>query len=150
VDVGTGAGFPGLAIKIARPEIKMTLVESKEKKVAFLHHMTGRLGLSGVSVIHGRIGARGAHSNMVPTGPFDLLLSRAVSPRVILKDSYRIVRPGGRILLFQREKDIAETREYLDGHHDIRIEEVHPMSFSLFPVAFSLVLLTCTSQGVSK
>ena len=50
-DVGTGAGLPGLPLKIYRPDIKMTLIESSQKKVSFLKYLVSRLGLEGVEVI---------------------------------------------------------------------------------------------------
>src|SRR5581483_1522907 len=55
IDIGSGAGFPGLVLKIARPHLEMTLVESAQRKATFLHHIIGTLGLTGVSVIHDRL-----------------------------------------------------------------------------------------------
>ncbi len=136
VDVGTGAGFPGLVLKIARPQISMTLLEATGKKVAFLHHIVGSLGLSGVSIINDRIGERNAHQW---SGSFDLLTTRAVSPRVIFKEVYRIVRPGGKILLFQGQEETIQTA--LQGMKSISIERILPVNGPHFKKTFSLVLL---------
>lgn len=50
-DLGSGAGFPGLVLKLARPELLLTLVEARQKKVAFLEYLIARLELTGVSVV---------------------------------------------------------------------------------------------------
>lgn len=55
VDVGTGAGFPGIPLKIVNPEIKLTLVESVGKKVEFCQHIIQTIGLNDVEVIHSRV-----------------------------------------------------------------------------------------------
>ena len=54
IDVGTGAGFPGLALKIAFPELQVTLLDSLNKRVQFLNAVVQKLELSGVETIHGR------------------------------------------------------------------------------------------------
>ena len=52
IDVGSGGGFPGLPIKIVRPELQLTLLEASGRKVNFLQHLIQRLGLGGVSAVH--------------------------------------------------------------------------------------------------
>jgi 16S rRNA (guanine527-N7)-methyltransferase len=52
VDLGSGAGFPGLVLKLARPALNLALVESRQKKAAFLEYLVSRLGLTGVEVVH--------------------------------------------------------------------------------------------------
>ena len=54
LDVGSGAGFPGLPLKIANPQIDLTLLEATAKKTAFLRHVIDKLGLEGVEVVTGR------------------------------------------------------------------------------------------------
>ncbi|MCR5430655.1 MAG: 16S rRNA (guanine(527)-N(7))-methyltransferase RsmG, partial [Eubacterium sp.] len=54
IDVGTGAGFPGIPIKIIWPEIKVTLLDSLDKRVGFLKEVIEELGLEGIEALHGR------------------------------------------------------------------------------------------------
>jgi 16S rRNA (guanine527-N7)-methyltransferase len=97
LDVGTGAGFPGLVLKLQDPDLAVTLLEPSQKKAAFLHHMIGLLGVSGVTVLIQRL------EDLVPgqVGPFDLLTTRAVKPELVLTQAPRFLAPGGQILLFR-------------------------------------------------
>ncbi|TAL11772.1 MAG: 16S rRNA (guanine(527)-N(7))-methyltransferase RsmG [Nitrospirae bacterium] len=97
LDVGTGAGFPGLVLKLQDPDLAVTLLEPSQKKAAFLHHMIGLLGISGVAVLIARL----EDLDPVQTGPFDLVTSRAVRPELILTEAPRLLARGGRVLLFR-------------------------------------------------
>ncbi len=55
LDLGSGAGFPGLALKLARPDLALTLVEAREKKTAFLEYLVGRFRLTGVQVVQAHL-----------------------------------------------------------------------------------------------
>jgi 16S rRNA (guanine527-N7)-methyltransferase len=97
IDIGAGAGFPGLPLKILRPELQLTLVESIAKKAAFLEHIVGLLGLSGVQVVVGRAEAAGrdpAHRER-----YDVAVARAVAElRVLAEYCLPLVCVGGRFL----------------------------------------------------
>ncbi len=77
MDVGTGAGFPGLALRIAFPDIQVTLMEATGKKVAFLDHVARQLGLSGVRTLH----ARAEEAGHMPgeRAAYDVVVARAVA-----------------------------------------------------------------------
>jgi 16S rRNA (guanine527-N7)-methyltransferase len=98
VDVGSGAGFPGLPLKIARPELDVLLVEATGKKVSFLDHVIAELGLTGVSALHARAEAIGQDQSYRAT--FDLATARAVAALpVLLELCLPLLRVGGRALL---------------------------------------------------
>jgi len=76
LDIGSGAGFPGLALKIARPSLAVTLVEPRQKRVSFLRHVVRTVGLSGIEVIAERI-EPGQATLQGETGSFPIITSRA-------------------------------------------------------------------------
>ena len=98
LDVGTGAGFPGLVLKLQDPDLAVTLLEPSQKKVAFLHHMIGLLGLSGVTVLIQRLEKLAGPDH---EGHYDLVTTRAVRSELILAQAPRLLASGGHILLFR-------------------------------------------------
>lgn len=94
IDIGTGAGFPGVVLKIARPDIKLTLLDSLQKRIGFLDYLCGELGLE-VTTIHSRAedGAR------VYREQYDLAVARAVANmRVLSEYCIPYVKVGGRFV----------------------------------------------------
>ena len=77
IDVGTGAGLPGLALHIAYPFLRTTLLEATGKKIAFLDHMISTLGLTGVTTSHARAEEGGQNPGL--RAKFDVVLARAVA-----------------------------------------------------------------------
>lgn len=106
LDIGSGAGFPGLPLKIARSGWHITLVEATGKKVAFLQHMIGVLELENVTAIHARVEDL-AHQREYRAA-FDLVTARAVAALpVLLEYAAPCCRVGGTIIL-PRKGDLAE------------------------------------------
>ena len=109
VDVGTGAGFPGLPLKIIYPAMHVTLVESVGKKVSFCQHIINRLSLEGIEVIHSRaedIGQISAHRET-----YDCAVARAVANLNILSEYLLpLVKIGGIMLAQKGESGPAEAQ----------------------------------------
>jgi 16S rRNA (guanine527-N7)-methyltransferase len=108
LDVGSGAGFPGLPVKIMLPEAKVTLVEATGKKVTFLRHMVEVLGLKDVEVLHARaedVGQMPAHREH-----YDLVLARAVASMCVLAEyCLPLCHVGGRMVAQKGEDAVAEA-----------------------------------------
>ncbi len=97
VDLGSGAGFPGLPLKLLRPELALTMVDSVGKKTAFLTHLASRLGLSGVRVITGR--AEDLGRDRTDRERHTVVTARAVADlRVLAEYGLPLLRVGGRLL----------------------------------------------------
>lgn len=94
IDVGTGAGFPGLVLKILLPQLRLTLLDSVKKRVEFLHAVVELLGLSGVECIHGRAEDLGRKPGYRES--FDVAVARAVARwPVLVEYLLPFVRIGG-------------------------------------------------------
>ncbi|MBQ2937520.1 MAG: 16S rRNA (guanine(527)-N(7))-methyltransferase RsmG [Clostridia bacterium] len=84
VDVGTGAGFPGIPLKIYRPDIKVTLVDSLNKRINFLNNVISELELENIYTVHGRIEDFGRNSKYREN--FDYVTARAVANLTVLSE----------------------------------------------------------------
>lgn len=113
LDIGAGAGFPGLVLKIARPNWQVTLLEATGKKVTFLQHVIDTLQLTGVNAVHGR--AEELAHNKQYRAKFDSVTARAVSSlSTLLEYSAPYCRVGGQ-LVFPKKGDLRE--ELAQGRH---------------------------------
>ena len=108
IDVGTGAGFPGLALKIAYPKLRMTLLDSLNKRILFLNELIERLCLSGVETIHGRAEDFAKKDQL--REKFDLSVSRAVANLSTLSEyCLPFVKKEGYFVAYKSEKIAEET-----------------------------------------
>lgn len=106
IDVGTGAGFPGLALKIAYPNLKVTLLDSLNKRIQFLNAVIEKLGLEGVETVHGRAEDFAKPDKL--REKYDLCVSRAVANLSTLSEyCLPFVKVGGKFISYKSEK-IAE------------------------------------------
>lgn len=108
IDVGTGAGFPGLALKIAYPDLRVTLLDSLNKRIRFLDEVIETLGLSGVKTIHGRAEDFAKPGKL--REQFDLCVSRAVANLSSLSEyCLPFVKQGGLFISYKSEKTSEEV-----------------------------------------
>jgi len=116
LDAGSGGGFPGIPLKIVRPDLSVTLVDSVRKKVSFLKYAVRTLSLSGINAVHGRLEDLG---RLPPyRRRFDLVVCRAFSS---LDDFAKLTRPflspGGSLLAMKgpQANHAHETENRKDG-----------------------------------
>lgn len=117
IDVGTGAGFPGLVLKILVPSLQVTLLDSLGKRVDWLARTADRLGVTGLSALHAR-----AEEQAVVKGfrdSFDFATARAVADLRLLSElCLPFVRPGGRFLSM---KSVDSAPEVLAAAHAVKL-----------------------------
>ena len=110
IDVGTGAGFPGLPVKIAYPSIELTLVDSLNKRINFLNEVVSKLCLEGVTTVHSRAEDLGVNKDF--REKYDMCVSRAVSNLTTLCElCLPFVRVGGLFVSLKGPKAEEEIKE---------------------------------------
>lgn len=121
-DVGTGAGFPGIPVKIMKPEIDVTLLEPSRKKTAFLRHLSRKLDLkNGLTVLDARI----EHLGKSYEKAFDTIVSRATFSLVdFIKTARPYVTISGRLVLSKGPAVAEELNEARSGTPDYTVETV--------------------------
>ncbi|WP_223069996.1 16S rRNA (guanine(527)-N(7))-methyltransferase RsmG [Paenibacillus caui] len=105
-DIGSGAGFPGIPLKIAFPHLKLTIVDSLNKRIQFLQHVVGELKLDEVQLIHGR--AEDVARKPEHRDSYDLVTARAVAKLAVLNEfCLPFVKVGG-VFAAMKGTDLAE------------------------------------------
>ena len=131
LDIGSGAGLPGIVIALARPDLRVTLVEPLQRRVDFLNEVIEELGLES-KVIRGR--AEGLK------GSFSAVTARAVAPLPkLLTISWHLVAPGGSVLAMKGEgaaEELAQAKaENLKIFKKVAHSEVHIIELGELPIA---------------
>jgi len=122
-DIGSGAGLPGIVVALAKPGLKVTLIEPLARRVEFLHEVIDQLKLSNVEVIR-------AKSENVK-GSYNYVVARAVAPLPrLIQTTWHLVAPDGSLLAMKGESAAAEMAEsdlsigVKNTLHEIKIDEL--------------------------
>jgi 16S rRNA (guanine527-N7)-methyltransferase len=120
VDVGTGAGFPGIPLAIAKPELRVTLLDSSHKKCAFLEQARAELGLSNVTVACERV------EQWKPPQGFDAVVSRAFADLGdFIAQAGHLAAPGGRFLAMKGVYPYEEIARLPASHRVAAVVELN-------------------------
>ncbi|MDI6762959.1 MAG: 16S rRNA (guanine(527)-N(7))-methyltransferase RsmG [Thermodesulfobacteriota bacterium] len=134
LDIGSGAGFPGIPLKMIHPSLEVTLIDSVRKKVDFQRHIIRTLGLKGIEAIHGRIQDKQILQTL--GGRLDAIIARAFSdldPLLLL--SFPFLKTGG-VALVMRGETPREEWQHLSQIKTTRYQLQKTATFSL---PFSLI-----------
>lgn len=117
IDVGTGAGFPGIPLKIFKPEVEIVLLDSLDKRVKFLKSVVAELNLSGVECIHGRAEDLAHDKNFRER--FDLVTARAVARLSVIAEYCLPFAKVGGTFVAMKGKNFRE--EIAEAEHAVKI-----------------------------
>ncbi|MFQ5456658.1 MAG: 16S rRNA (guanine(527)-N(7))-methyltransferase RsmG [Nitrospirota bacterium] len=119
IDIGTGAGFPGIPIRIYAPFLDLTLLDSSEKKTTFLHYLCGKLGITDINIINDRL--EGLVKKRAYIGGFDIILIRALGNITdILEQGMLLLNHEG-IVLLCKGKNIDNDLKLLQKRYKVRV-----------------------------
>jgi 16S rRNA (guanine527-N7)-methyltransferase len=139
LDIGSGAGFPGIPLKIVHPSLEITLIDSVRKKIDFQRHIIRMLGLKDTEAIHGRIQDKEILQSM--TGRFDAVISRAFSDiQTLLLLAFPFLGKGGMLLAMKGELEKEEIRLFSEGK-ETRYRLQRTVSFFLPKSSFKRSIL---------
>jgi len=139
LDIGSGAGFPGIPLKIVQLPLEVTLIDSVRKKVDFQRHIIRMLGLKGIEAIHGRVQDKEILKSM--EGRFDIVISRAFSDlQTLLILSFPFLKKGGGVLAMKGRTG-SEEIQLLSKTEEARYQMKKIVSFSLPQSSFKRSIL---------
>ena len=129
-DIGSGAGFPGIPLKICFPHLKLTIVDSLSKRISFLQHVCDTLGLTGVQLIHGR--AEDIAKQFVHRDAYDVVTARAVARLSLLNEfCLPFTKKDGIFAAMKGSDPAEELAEAKRSFKELRAELQKVESFSL-------------------
>jgi len=145
LDIGSGAGFPGIPLKIVQPTLETTLIDSVRKKVDFQRHILRILGLKGIEAIHGRAQDREILQNL--RGRFDIILSRAFSDlRTFLTLGFPFLKEKGIAIAMKGAMDHEEIEPLTKEGAQYRLRKL--VSLTLPCSSFKRTILLFQKQRV--
>lgn len=149
-DIGTGAGFPGIPVKIAYKEMEVVLLDSLEKRVGFLNTVISELSLKKIKAVHGRAEDFGVKADFREN--FDISVARAVAALpVLLEYCLPFVKPGGIFIVMKGSsidevKDSNKALEVLGG----KIEDIRELILPFSDIKRNIILVRKYRQTPTK
>lgn len=142
IDVGTGAGFPGLPLKIARDDLSVTLVDSLNKRINFLNEVIKAADIKNAETVHSRAEDLGRDKNY--REKFDYAFSRAVAPLKILAEyDLPFVKEGGYFVALKSEnieEELGEAKAMI-GNLGGKVEEIKKVKIPFSDITRSIVII---------
>jgi 16S rRNA (guanine527-N7)-methyltransferase len=130
-DLGSGGGFPGLALAVALPQARIALVESARRKCAFLERAAGALGLANVAVVNAR-----AETWSAGIGANDVVTVRALAPLgVLVEYAAPLLREGGALVAWKGRRDTGEEADAAAAGEALGMGPPEPRAVDPFPGA---------------
>ncbi|MDD6428118.1 MAG: 16S rRNA (guanine(527)-N(7))-methyltransferase RsmG [Lachnospiraceae bacterium] len=146
IDVGTGAGFPGIPLKIIFPQIRLTLLDSVNKKLDFLRDVSSELGFTDINIIHGR--AEDISHQKGIRESFDFCVSRAVGNLAVLSEyCLPFVKKNGFFVSYKSERADDELKQSAHAFSELRGKLIQEAVFDLPESDISRTLLLIMKTG---
>ncbi|MBW7883153.1 MAG: 16S rRNA (guanine(527)-N(7))-methyltransferase RsmG [Caldilineaceae bacterium] len=132
VDVGTGAGFPGIPLKIVSPSLDLTLMDGTQKKISFLRQLVEKLSLTPVHIVHGRAEELGRTPEY--RAAYDLVTARAVAPlNTLVEYLLPLTRQEGLVIVY---KGPSAPEEFIEARRAIKVLGGETVRFAPVQVPF--------------
>lgn len=127
-DIGTGAGFPGLVLKIVFPTLSVTLVDALNKRILFLEEVIQELGLKNIKTVHARMEDYAKENREI----FDVVTARAVAPlKELLEYGTPSVKVGGKLIFMKGTLKEEEMHNIESTMHKLKLNQIKYYNFKL-------------------
>lgn len=134
MDIGSGAGFPGIPLKLIRPDIYMILAESIKKKASFLEAVISSMNLQNIRVVARRIDSYSRLNN-----PVDFVVARSVTNLSnLIRWSFPSLKPDGKLIAIKGSNVEKELNEVKETSNKLQFAQSKIISYNPFPDVFTL------------
>jgi 16S rRNA (guanine527-N7)-methyltransferase len=140
IDIGSGAGLPGIVLGLARPDLQITLLEPLERRANFLSEVITQLGLTNLEVVRGRAEQHKSR--------YQIVTARAVAPLPkLMQISWRLIAPGGKLLALKGESAESELATAPMSRFNPSKVEVILASYPLLPEQLPVRVISIEKAG---
>ncbi|SHF03856.1 16S rRNA m(7)G-527 methyltransferase [Thermoanaerobacter uzonensis DSM 18761] len=151
IDVGTGAGFPSIPLKIVFPKLKATLLDSSKKRIIFLEEVINKLDINEIELIHGR--AEDIGKDIKFREQFDLSVARAVAPlNILLEYTLPFVKVDGYFIALKGREIKEEIKNSQKALKELkgRIEKIEEVKLPYSDILHHLIIIKKTDKCPTK